>query len=84
MAGAVRNPRESRRTQEDRTVAIARRSTYRLEEVPKLLEQLRGPIPAAEIERRRRLAAKVDRLRDEMPEIPVQVEEWIRAEREGR
>ncbi|MBI3978193.1 MAG: hypothetical protein HY331_08415 [Chloroflexi bacterium] len=63
-------------------LVFLRNTTYTVDELPALIEKLRREeVPAAEIERRRRLAKRADRWRQEMPVIETPVKDWIRSER---
>jgi hypothetical protein len=55
---------------------------YTLEELPELLDRLAyEPSSPEEIERRRKLFAKIDRFREAMEPIAGDIKDWIRRER---
>ncbi len=60
-------------------MAIVQKKKYGIDELPALLDRLaHQPASREEIERRRKLSEKADRVRLAMPPISVPVEELIR------
>jgi hypothetical protein len=58
-----------------------RKTVYRLSELDELKRRLQEPLTFQERERRRRIFARMDQLRESMAIIPGDVKDWIRADR---
>ena len=70
---AATNKRGSRR------LAVIRKTTYTLDELPDVIARLRREEASPEeTQRRRRLAERARRWQEEMPVIDTPIEDWIR------
>ncbi|MGH2459812.1 MAG: hypothetical protein ACRDIY_13205 [Chloroflexota bacterium] len=63
---------------------VSKSATVTLDNLPELLAQMRRPLSRREVQQRRDLGKRVDRLREAIGPVATPLEEWMREDHDER